>query len=211
MTAALAAAVVVALTPSPAHFGELVTATVHGPGTPDFAPFVVRAHHGDTYELQCLDPACVPGPGPRTLNVAGRRLVILPRASARQVSEPSRSFERQTTLPPPRYRIRPRLLQALLLAAAAVLALAGAWLAWPALRRLVPERVDRRTPLERALALARASVRRGPEDRRRALDLLARALGRDAAARDALDLAWSEPPPEAARVERIVEGIEGRA
>lgn len=210
MSAALAAAVVVALSPSPAHFGELVTATVQGSGTPDFAPFVVRAHHGDTYELQCLDPACLPGPGPRTLTIGGRRLVILPRTTTRQVSQPARSFVRQTAMPPPDYRLRPGLLEALLLAAAAALAATGTWLTWPTLRRLVPERVDTRTPLERALALSRTSVRRGADDRRRALDLLARALGRDAAARDALDLAWSEPEPEPARIERLVEGIEGR-
>ena len=210
MTAALAAAVVVALSPSPAHFGEIVTATVQGSGPPDFAPFVVRAHHGDTYELQCLDPACVPGPGPRTVKVGGRALVILPRTTARQVAEPSRAFERQTALPPPDYRIRPGLLEQLLLAAAAALAVVAGWLAWPTLRRLVPERVDSRTPLERALALSRASLRRGAADRRRALDLLARALGRDAAARDALDLAWSEPEPEPARIERLVDTIEAQ-
>jgi hypothetical protein len=210
VTAALAAAVVVALSPSPAHFGEIVTATVHGSGTPDFAPFVVRAHHGDTYELQCLDPACVPGPGPRTVRVGGRRLVIVPRATARQVSQPSHAFERQTALPPPGYRIRPGLLEALLLAAAAVLVLVAAWLALPILRRLVPERIDSRTPLERALALSRASLGRGAGDRRRALDLLARALGRDTTARDALELAWSEPEPEPARIERLVDTIEGR-
>ena len=211
MTGALAAAVVVALSPSPAHFGEVVTATVHGSGTPDFAPFVVRAHHGDTYELQCLDPACLPGPGPRIVSVGGRRLTILPRTTARQVAQPARAFERQTALPPPDYRIRPRLLEALLVAAAAALVVVAAWLAWPMLRRLVPERVDRRTPLERALALSRASPGRGADDRRRALDLLALALGRDVAARDALELAWSEREPEPARIELLVDTIEARA
>jgi len=43
---------------------------------------------------------------------------------------------------------------------------------------------------------------------RRALDNLARALGRRPSASEALDLAWSEPDPEPARIERLVEQIE---
>ena len=208
MSGALAAAVVVALSPNPAHFGQIVTATVSGGGPPDVAPFVIRGHHGNVYELQCLDPACVPGPARRVVTVGGRRLVIVPRTTAKQVADPSRSFERETTLPPPTYRVRPALLRALLFAGATVLAALGVIAAWPALRRLGPKRVDTRTPLERALALARASLRRSVDDRRRALDNLARALGRRPSASEALDLAWSEPDPEPARIERLVEQIE---
>ena len=58
---ALAAAVVVSISPNPSHFGELVTAKVQSGPAPSFAPFVVRGRHGGTYVLQCLDPACVPG------------------------------------------------------------------------------------------------------------------------------------------------------
>jgi hypothetical protein len=185
-----------------------VTATVQGARPPSFAPFVVRERHGSTYLLQCLDPACVPGPGPRVLKVAGARVVVQPRATSAQVAHPLRSFRRQTAVPPPSYRIRPGLLRALALAAAALLVVGAAAIAWPVARRLVPVPHDDRTPLRRALDLVRESLRRGPTDRRRALDLLARVLGRDVRARSALDLAWSRPDPDASRVASLVETVE---
>jgi hypothetical protein len=209
--AAAATAVVVALSPNPSHFGQLVTATVQGAGTPSFDPFAVREQHGDTYVLQCLDPRCAPGPGPRVLTVGGRRVVIVPRTTTKQVASPQASFRRQTAVPPPSYRIRPAALEAILLAAAGVLAVLAGFLAWPLVGRLVPERRDRRTALERALALARASVRRSPEDRRRALDLLGSTLEPRPVARDVLSLAWSRPEPEPERVETLVERLEGDA
>jgi hypothetical protein len=91
-----------------------------------------------------------------------------------------------------------------------VLAAAAVLLAVPALRRLIPEPVDDRTPLQRALDLVRASLGRGGEDRRRALDVLGRTLGDDARSRDALSLAWSEPDPEPKRVTELVEAVEER-
>lgn len=208
MSAALAAAVVVALSPNPSHFGQVVTATVHGSGTPGFAPFTVVGRHGDAYELQCLDPACVPGPGPRALTVGGRRLVIVPRTTAKQVASPQSSFRRQTALPPVTYRIRPATLQALLFAGAALLAALGAVLAWPLARRLVPVRRDHRTPLERALALVRASAGRSGEDRRRALDLLGSTLDPAPVAGEVVSLAWSRPVPDPERVESLVDELE---
>jgi len=208
MTTAIAAAVVVALTPNPAHFGQVVTATVQGAGTPSFAPFAVVGRHGSRYDLQCLQPACVPGPGPRVVIVGGRRLVVVPRTTAAQVANPQRSFRRQTSVPPASYRIRPATLETLLFAVAALLAALAVVLAWPVARRLLPERRDRRTPLERALALARASVRRSGEDRRRALDLLGSTLEPAPAAHDALTLAWSRPEPEPERVESLVDRVE---
>lgn len=204
----LAAALVVSLSPNPSHFGDLVTAHVRGGGTPSFAPFSVRAQHGDTYVLQCLDPSCVPNGASKTLTIGGARLVILPRTTAAEANRPQRSFRRQTVVPPPRYRIAPGLLRAVLAAAAALLVAAALALVWPLARRLVPEHRDERTPLERALALVRASVRRSGEDRRRALDLLARVLGRDAYSHDVLELAWSRPEPEPSRVESLVDAVE---
>ncbi len=210
MVAAAAAAVVVALSPARIHFGDLVHATVQGAGQPSFAPFAVRARHGDVYVLQCLDPVCVPGPGGRTLTLGRAQVRIVPRASEGQVARPLRSFRRETRPLPTSYRIAPGLLLALLLCAAAALLGAGAVLAAPFLRRLVPERRDERTPLRRAIDLVRASTRRDPEDRRRALDLLGRALGRATPARDAFALAWSEPAPEASSIESLLDELEHR-
>lgn len=205
---ALAAAVVITFSPNPSHFGQLVTATVQGGPAPSFAPFAVRERHGDTYVLQCLDPACAPGPGPRRLTVAGKRVVVLARATAAQVEHPLRSFRRQTAAPPTSYRITPALLRTLALALAAGLVAVALVLVWPVARRLVPAPRDDRTPLQRALDLVRESLRRDPRDRRRALDLLGRVLGRDPRARRALDLAWSRPEPDPAGISSLVETVE---
>ena len=62
----------VVLTPGPTHFGDLVRVEVHGQA-PSFVPFAVREHHGSTYVLQCLDPACSPAPGRRPCGSATPR------------------------------------------------------------------------------------------------------------------------------------------
>ena len=211
MKAALALAAVVVLSPNPSHFGQLVTATVTGGPAPSFAPFSVRGHNGSEYVLQCLDPACVPGPAARRIRLGTATALIVPSTTAAQVAHPLRSFRRQTYVPPPSYRVRPNLLRALLFVGAALLAAGALLLVYPIVRRLIPERVDKRTPLQRALDLVRSSLGRGPEDRRRALDLLGRALADDARAPTALELAWSERGPEAERVAELVETVEKRA
>jgi hypothetical protein len=208
---ALAVTAVVVLSPNPSHFGQLVTARVSGGPAPSFVPFAVRSHQGSTYVLQCLDPVCVPGPAARRIRLGSATAVIVPRTTVAQVAHPLRSFRRQTTVPPPSYRLRPGLLRALLLAAAAALVAVAVLLAYPAVRRLIPEAVDERTPLQRALDLVRASLGRGGEDRRRALDVLGRALADDAQAHDALSLAWSQPEPEPKRVTELVESVEEQA
>lgn len=207
MTAAALAAVV-ALTPNPSHFGQLVTATVSGGPPPSFVPFVVRSHQGATYVLQCLDPACVPGPAAVRIRLGSATAIITPRTTAAQVTHPLKSFRRETALAPPSYRVRPAVLHGLLLALAALLTALAIAIAYPALRRLVPEAVDERTPLQRALDLARASITRGGEDRRRALDVLGRALAEDGRARNALGLAWSRPPPEPGQITELLEQVE---
>ncbi len=207
----LALAAVVALSPNPSHFGQLVTARVSGGPAPSFVPFTVRSHHGSTYLLQCLDPACVPGPGARRIRIGATSAVIVPSTTAAQVAHPLQSFRRQTALPAPSYRVRPGLLETLLLVAAAALVALAGLIAYPAVRRLIPERVDERTPLQRALDLVRASIGRDADDRRRALDVLGRALAEDARARDALGLAWSRPEPPPDRVAELVEQVERRA
>lgn len=205
---ALVAAVVVAVSPAQIHFGDLVTATAQGTGQPSFAPFSVRARHGDTYVLQCLEAACVPGARAHTIRLGHARLRILPRATEAQVQEPLRAFRRETTQLPTSYRIDPNVLLALLLAGATALCAAALRLTAPQLRRLAPGRRDDRTALERALDLVRASAWRGVEDRRRALDLLGRVLANNPRARDAYTLAWSEPEPEEPGIEALVDAVE---
>lgn len=207
---ALALAAVVVLSPNPSHFGQLVTARVTGGPAPSFAPFSVRSHHGSEYVLQCLDPTCVPGPGARRIKIGAATVVILPRTTAAQVAHPLRSFRRQTYVPPPSYRIRPNLLRTLLFVGAALLAAGAMLLVYPLVRRLIPKPVDKRTPLQRALDLVRASLGRGTDDRRRALDLLGRALDDDMRASDARELAWSERGPEPASVAELVDAVEKR-
>jgi hypothetical protein len=205
---AVALAAVVVLSPNPSHFGQLVTARVSGGPAPGFAPFVVRSQQGSTYVLQCLDPVCVPGPAARRIRIGSATAVIVPRTTEAQVAHPLRSFRRQTAVPPPAYRIRPALLRDLLFGLAALLCAGAVLLVYPVVRRLIPEPVDHRTPRQRALDLVRASLGRGGEDRRRALDVLGRALAEDAHARDALDLAWSKPEPEPHRVLQLVRAVE---
>jgi hypothetical protein len=205
---ALALAAVVVLSPNPSHFGQLVTARVSGGEAPSFAPFVVRSQHGSTYVLQCLDPTCVPGPAARRIRIGSTTAVIIPRTTAAQVSHPLRSFKRQTAVPAPAYRIRPALLRDLLFGLAALLSAAALLVLVPVVRGLIPAPVDHRTARQRALDLVRASLARGGEDRRRALDVLGRALAEDARARDALDLAWSRPDPEPDRVLELVRAVE---
>jgi hypothetical protein len=202
------AAVAIALSPNPAHFGQLVTARVTGSAAHvSFAPFAIRSHHGADYVLQCLDPVCVPGPG--MVVVAPKRLhaVVLPRATEAQVQRPLRSFHRQTAVPAATYRIAPSTLRLLALALAALATACAVGLVWPLLKRFVPQHEDDRTPLEQALDLVRASLRRDGEERRRALDVLARVLGRGTLQDDALALAWSEPDPDPARVSALVERV----
>jgi hypothetical protein len=119
-------------------------------------------------------------------------------------------------LPPASYRARPGLLVALLAAAAAALALAAVVLVGLELarrRRILRERARLRSALARALELARESAGRGPDDRRRALALLARVLARDAnggrtLAPEAAHLAWARAEPSPAGLEALVDEVE---
>jgi hypothetical protein len=121
-----------------------------------------------------------------------------------------------TTAPAVSYRVAPATLSFLLDLAAAVLAAAAVALAaWQAAALLRRRRTsDMRDELERALALVREAETRSPEDRRRAVGLLARLLGQrnDRLAPDAGDLAWSEPKPApdelAALAERVTREVD---
>lgn len=197
-------ATVVSIAPATINFGDIAVATVQGNGSPSFAPFVVRGRDGNRYVIQCLDPKCAP---PDTVKVGEVTVRILPRATGAEIGQPLRSFARETARLPTSYRVSPTLALALLVAAGLLCLAAAAFVARPLLHRLVPEPRDTRTPLERALALVRASATRSEADRRRALDLLGRAL-RDRGGRGAFDLAWSRDDPTPDDIEHLVEDVE---
>jgi hypothetical protein len=109
------------------------------------------------------------------------------------------------TMPAITWSMAPGLLSALLLVVGALLAAAGGALAYKIRPRRSPARPDPGppepvvTPLERALALLELSRRvDGAADQRRALELVAAALGEHGDAKLALvsrALAWSKPIP----------------
>ncbi|MEY2514054.1 MAG: hypothetical protein QOJ89_1412 [bacterium] len=235
--------VTASVSPRPAHFGDLVEATLTVRGGGDvtvqggFAPFRIvsertsRTGSGDgtvrvwRFALQCLEARCAPGPGARNVALAPTRVQagssvvvarfpavrVEPRATEAQVAHPARSFMHPTTPPPPTFRFSPRTTQTVLVAAAAVLvAVALALLAPLARRRRAPLPAEEADALARALALVQDARARPPADRRRALGLLSRVLRRrgSATGQEAADLAWSEPDPDPASMDRLVERIE---
>ena len=120
-------------------------------------------------------------------------------------------FAADTSPVAPAYRIAPATLATLLDALAVVCVLGavalGAWQAVLFARRRPARRVG---ALERALRLAREAESLPPPARRRALELLARLLGRDELSSLASELAWSEPQPQPSDVEALVSEIEQR-
>jgi hypothetical protein len=108
-------------------------------------------------------------------------------------------FRSDVSAPAATYRVAPETLALLLDAAAVLFASAGVGVAaWRALALVRRRRaLDPRTELERALAAVRGAESASPEQRRRAVALLARLLARRdlRLAGDAADLAWSEPKP----------------
>lgn len=234
-----------ATTPRVARFGDVIhatitvraaaVATVQG----GFSPYQVLASRSAssraggvvttvaTFDLQCLEPECAPGPGGRRVALAPSRVLmgsrvlsarfarvaVETRATAKQVAQPERSFLHPTTPPRPSYRVSPSRARALLWAAALVLVLVAAALVRPlARRRPAQAREPQPDSLARALALVRAARSRSSPDRRRALGLLARMLRRrgDAPeARAAAELAWSEPEPDAERMRQLADRVEG--
>jgi hypothetical protein len=121
------------------------------------------------------------------------------RVRAADLARPRPLFRRDVSAPAATYRVAPRVLSWILDAVAAILAAAGVALAARQAAVLAGRRRSRdtRSELERALAGVRATQAAPPEQRRRAVGLLARLLvPRDPRlADDASDLAWSEPKP----------------
>jgi hypothetical protein len=152
------------------------------------------------------------GGGVVRVKTAWPLLEIRGRVTAADLAKSRPPLRGDTSMPNVTYRIAPTTLSFLLDLVAALLAAAGVALgAWQAVALLRRRRTsDTRDELERALALVREAETRPPEDRRRAVGLLARLLSRrdERLAGDAGDLAWSEPKPApeqlAALAERVV-------
>lgn len=165
----------------------------------------------------CLSQGCLAPAGPKELRLplarieAPRRaggvaratsvwpqLTVGARVVAADLKAAQPPFHADTSAPAVTYRIAPGALSRLLDIVAAVLAAAGAGFAvWQVVvlrRRRMP---DTRSALDQALALVREAESRPPEDRRRAVGLLARVLQRrdGGLAGAAGDLAWSKPVP----------------
>jgi hypothetical protein len=184
-----------------------------------------------SYELAavCLSDGCIAPTGAKVLRLpmvhaeAPRRgggtvratstwplLAIGTRVDAAERKPARPPFRADTSLPAVTYRIPPGTLALVLDVVAALLAAAGVGLAVRQAvvvrRRRIP---DSRSQLERALALVREAESREPEDRRRAVGLLARVLRRrdDGLARAAGDLAWSEPEPAPGELAALVSRV----
>ena len=185
------------------------------------------------YTLQCLVEACLPQPGgialPKllvhtrpssdnlvTYNHSWPRVDVVSRVAPAALATDPPPWRQQVALPAVSYRLEPGKLAAALTLAAALLVLGAFALVVREItrrRKLLLERARFRSALAHALELARASAARGPDDRRRALALLARVLAFDpnggrrlapAAAR----LAWGRSEPSTTGLESLVDEIE---
>lgn len=185
------------------------------------------------YTLQCLVEACLPRPGGVTLpkllvhtRPSSDHLVtsghswppidVVSRVAPAALATDPPPWRQQVALPAVSYRLEPGELAAALTLAAVLLVLCAFALLVREVtrrRRMLLEQARFRSALARALALARASTARGPDDRRRALALLARVLAFDPnggrrLAPDAARLAWGRSEPSATGVESLVDEIE---
>jgi hypothetical protein len=142
--------------------------------------------------------------------VAWPTLSVRGRVSASDLAASTPPFQADTAPPAATYRIAPGALATLLDVVAALCALVSIGLAGWQANLLMGRRRPQPGALERALRLTREAEGRPASDRRRALALLDRALGRDQRAGAARRLAWSEPVPEPHELEDLVSEIEQR-
>jgi len=146
--------------------------------------------------------------GERSVSAAWPSLAVRDRVRPADVTAAEPPLEADASPLPPTYRASPATLASILDIVAALLGVSAlALAAWElellARRRRAPEK-----PLVRAIRLARSAQALAGPERRRALELLARALGRGELQREATRLAWSEPTPEPAELELLVTAIE---
>jgi hypothetical protein len=138
------------------------------------------------------------------------------RVSAADLKAARPPLRADTSAPSVGYRIAPSTLSHLLDALAVLLVLAGVALAaWQAAVLVGRSRrtTDRRSDVAFALELVRAAASRPPEDRRRAVGLLARVLRRrdNELAKTADDLAWSRPKPTPEGLAALADRVDGEA
>jgi hypothetical protein len=169
--------------------------------------------------LACRSAACVPGRDARRVRLpplrVGEREVawpdvqVLPRVPAAAVEADEPQWAVDDSLPPPSYRVAPGTAILALLGLAAGLGTAGLALLALELSRAL-RRPRQPTPIERALARVRASLRGEAGERRRALGALSRALApaNRRLSRSVSELAWAEPQPEPEAAERVVAQVE---
>lgn len=192
------------------------------------------------YTLECLAPVCAPerqqverrlpqlrvtyrtGVDTQEKRVDWPSYLVGSHVTDADRAAPGARLRVEAPLPPVSYGIDPLLLRVLLLAGAGLLGIAAAVLVAVALRRprAIVEDVPEPEPLAQALALVAATGANGstPEQRRRALEELARRLDehglRDLAGA-AGRLAWSpaQPSPDATRTlaEHVARRVENGA
>jgi hypothetical protein len=181
------------------------------------------------FTLTCLDPICLPSSEPLDVHLPSAAVTARSRggvpltakgewpefsvaARIPPASAPNTPFELDTALPTTTYRISPTPLALALDAFAALLAVLGIALVAPEIARQRARRPvgDDRSPLARALAYVREAQGRRTDDRRRAVGLLARTLGRESDGLDAVAsrVAWSANEPSAARLEELARAVE---
>ena len=189
---------------------------------------------GYRFPISCLSADCVPGPGIRRvvlplLVVRARlrnghetvvrktwpQIALAPRVDQTALRTSPLGWRRQLALPPVSYRAAPGTLLVLLACAAALAlgALAIVAVEYARWTRLRDTRAGALSRVGLALALARESMRRNPDDRRKALALLARVLAgkdpdADRLAAAAEELAWSRGRPDPDRVGALADEIE---
>lgn len=169
--------------------------------------------------LACRGAGCLPGRNARRVRlpplkvgereVAWPEVQVLPRVPAAAVEADEPQWAVDDSLPPPSYRVAPDTAILGLLGLAAGLGAAGiALLALESSRAL--RRPRQPTPIERALARVRASLRGEAGERRRALGALSRALAPAdrRLARSVSELAWAEPQPEPEAAEQLAARVE---
>jgi hypothetical protein len=188
-----------------------------------------RAIYSWLYTLTCLNADCFPGNEPRAVQLPSVAVAARSRSGAPltakgkwpefsvaarvpPASAAQAPFEIETALPPPNYRVSPTSLALALDAFAALLVVVAVVLLLPELARRRTRRTvgDDRSPLTRALAYVREAQRRRTEDRRRAVGLLARTLGRESNGLDAAAsrVAWSATEPSPAKLEELARAVE---